>query len=562
MQDLFAKAISLHEQGNYQQAKQLYDDFLQQNPDNAAGYHQLGLLWFAEKNFVKANDSICQAIKLDATQPQYYNNLGNVFVAENNLSAALEHYLQAIQLDDNYVDAKCNLAMIYHKQQQFLKAMDLYQAVLIIDPNHCQSHYNLGLLYLAQGNTIAACEHLQQASNLNPNSIVYLHQYANTLLLTDQLTHAKELYSQLLSLQPNHVDILNNLGVIALKQADDQEAINYFTKVIMYDNNHLEARNNLAAIFMQHNRYENAITHYVVILDNNPNNTEALYNIGVAEMSIGKLADSIQHFQQNIKLNNSHVDSYINLGVIYLQQHQYELAKTNLLQALELDPNNKYAKFMLAALTNNAACNIAPVEYVANLFNNYAEYYDHHMCKQLSYNAPAKLFNLFTQHYQHLNNLVILDLGVGTGLVGEYFAPLAKSLVGVDIASKMLEQAARKGCYHQLICNDITDYLATNDLKVDLIVLADVLGYFGNLTKMFTNLSQHLLASGKVLFTIELTDQADFLLQPTTRFAHSIQYVTQQAELNGFSIIEQVIDSARNNAGESVSMVFYLMEQA
>ncbi|EKV03248.1 methyltransferase family protein [Leptolyngbya sp. PCC 7375] len=53
---------------------------------------------------------------------------------------------------------------------------------------------------------------------------------------------------------------------------------------------------------------------------------------------------------------------------------------------------------------------------------------------------------------------VILDVGVGTGLVGMALAELGfDDLIGIDISPGMLEQAAEKRIYRSLICCAIGD---------------------------------------------------------------------------------------------------------
>ena len=50
----------------------------------------------------------------------------------------------------------------------------------------------------------------------------------------------------------------------------------------------------------------------------------------------------------------------------------------------------------------------------------------------------------------------IWDLGCGTGLLGLPLKSVAKRLVGVDLSGKMLERAGAKGCYDDLVRQDIT----------------------------------------------------------------------------------------------------------
>ena len=71
----------------------------------------------------------------------------------------------------------------------------------------------------------------------------------------------------------------------------------------------------------------------------------------------------------------------------------------------------------------------------------------------------------------------ILDLGTGTGLVGEVFRDIARGgrLDGVDIAPRMIEAARRRGIYDDLILVDLETMLHETGAAYDLILAADTM---------------------------------------------------------------------------------------
>ncbi|MCX4239251.1 class I SAM-dependent DNA methyltransferase [Paraliomyxa miuraensis] len=56
-------------------------------------------------------------------------------------------------------------------------------------------------------------------------------------------------------------------------------------------------------------------------------------------------------------------------------------------------------------------------------------------------------------------DLDVLDAGCGTGLCAPLLRPLARTLVGVDLSGKMLDQARRRGGYDELIEAELTEML-------------------------------------------------------------------------------------------------------
>ena len=80
------------------------------------------------------------------------------------------------------------------------------------------------------------------------------------------------------------------------------------------------------------------------------------------------------------------------------------------------------------------------------------------------------------------HRLDVLDAGCGTGLCGALVAPFARRLTGVDLSDGMLAHAKDKNVYHALVKAELTEYLRANREAFDLIVSADTLVYFGDLT--------------------------------------------------------------------------------
>src|SRR5690606_33286381 len=128
-------------------------------------------------------------------------------------------------------------------------------------------------------------------------------------------------------------------------------------------------------------------------------------------------------------------------------------------KALDTEPNNPTLRYMIAALTGIEKIDTAPQIYIKNLFDNYATHFESHL-KQLAYRAPE----LLREHVIALRNPKphswnILDLGCGTGLVGQEFSAYAKHLVGIDLSPKMIEEARRKEIYQELFVDEIENFL-------------------------------------------------------------------------------------------------------
>ncbi len=94
-----------------------------------------------------------------------------------------------------------------------------------------------------------------------------------------------------------------------------------------------------------------------------------------------------------------------------------------------------------------------------NLYRRWAKSYDQDFARINDYNNPAQVADAFTQKHT-ADNVPILDVGAGTGLVGQRLAENGlESIHAIDISPEMLEQAKEKGCYSKSILADLSQPL-------------------------------------------------------------------------------------------------------
>ena len=85
------------------------------------------------------------------------------------------------------------------------------------------------------------------------------------------------------------------------------------------------------------------------------------------------------------------------------------------------------------------------------LYRDWASTYDEHLEQELGYIAPALIATMLADALKD-REAPVLDVGCGTGLVGEYLTSQGFSAIdGLDFSPEMLAQAERKSCYRQLV---------------------------------------------------------------------------------------------------------------
>ncbi len=149
-------------------------------------------------------------------------------------------------------------------------------------------------------------------------------------------------------------------------------------------------------------------------------------------------------------------------------------------------------------------------------------------------------------------DLDVLDLGCGTGLAGAEFRPLARRQTGVDLSPAMLALARGRGVYDELQQAEIVRFLQETAERFDLIVAADVLNYFGDLSPVFTGIACVLRPGGHCAVTLEVGEGPNYRLRGMRRYQHAGEYVQRTAATAGLArcVFDEV--ELRRQHGEPV----------
>jgi predicted TPR repeat methyltransferase len=218
------------------------------------------------------------------------------------------------------------------------------------------------------------------------------------------------------------------------------------------------------------------------------------------------------------------------------KEGKLKLAAEHYTKVLEQDPDHPEARYFLSVVTRGEDPDFIPLELVQDLFDSYAATYDAHVVETLRYQGPQLLRNAVTQVSDVSSPFgAVLDIGCGTGLCGMRFRDVATQLVGVDISPQMIGRARERGIYDDLLIGDVGPMLYDFRDRFDLVLAADVLGYFGDLRDVFIGCAGALRHGGRFAFTAEAAqDEARWMYLPGGRFAHGRGHIERRAVDSGF----------------------------
>ena len=215
-------------------------------------------------------------------------------------------------------------------------------------------------------------------------------------------------------------------------------------------------------------------------------------------------------------------------------------AMTAWTRLLQLDVSGLFgAGLKLAA--HGAGTSVPAPAYVEALFDDYAPRFEESLVAKLGYRVPEALAAAIGEAMAARGAERVgraLDLGCGTGLMGEQLRPFADRLEGVDLSAKMLAEARRKGIYDRLEKADLVTFLSGDEGNAGLIVAADVFNYVGALEPALSAASRALMPGGLLGFSLETHAGEDAVLLGTSlRFQHAAEPTLALCRALGLEVV-------------------------
>ncbi|HEY4069024.1 MAG TPA: methyltransferase domain-containing protein [Burkholderiaceae bacterium] len=291
---------------------------------------------------------------------------------------------------------------------------------------------------------------------------------------------------------------------------------------------------------------------------------QAALERGLALEAAQQPAQAYALFEQATELDPGNGRAWRQRGNLLRRAGELGAASTCFERAIEAGDDRALNTFFLSAIGVGPVVMAPPASFVSALFDQYAPRFDAHLRDTLHYRAPELLVQWVARDGAassgHPLFDSVLDLGCGTGLMGQAIRPLARRLTGLDLSTQMLERAARTGAYARLVAGGLVEHLQTTDERFDLVLACDVFNYLGELRPVFAGARRVLTPGGGFAFTAEACEaEAGVDLLPSLRYAHSERHLRALAAEHGFKVRAMEKAALREQDGEPIDgLIFHL----
>lgn len=223
------------------------------------------------------------------------------------------------------------------------------------------------------------------------------------------------------------------------------------------------------------------------------------------------------------------------------------------------------AELKLAAHGAGRAGEGTAVGYVEALFDQYAPQFEAALLEKLGYRVPEMLDAMLNEEMsrQGIDGFAqALDLGCGTGLMGEKLRGKVGFLEGIDLSAAMIAETARKGIYDRLDKAELVEFLTHRHAEADLVTAADVFIYCGALPPVLAAVVPAMRPGGILAFSLEAHDGEEAVfLRASLRYAHGIAATRDALVVAGLEVLRFETATLRMDRGQPITGMLVLVRK-
>jgi predicted TPR repeat methyltransferase len=523
------------------------------SPDNPAILTNLSMALLQQGKRADAREFAAKAYIANPRNVEALLVLADCHTHAGDLSDAFEDYDRIIALEPGIAEAHNNRGLLLHRLARPAEALASCDRALALSPSMSDAHVNRGNALSALGRPDEALAAYDQALALNPDRAEAHLGRGNLFFRESRHDEALAAYDRALTLKPGLAEAWLGRGNLLSRLKRFDAALADYDKALALDPALAGAELGRGNAQRERKRYEAALHAYEAALVLKPDLAEAYLGRGDALYDLKRYPEALVAFDRAIAFQAGCANAWLGRGDALRVMGQGADAIAAYRQALALGGNADMIRYSLAALGAEPSPSLSPQNYIVGLFDMYAETFDRDLIDKLKYQSPQLLAQLIARTVPAGARLDILDIGCGTGLMGDGLRALKRILTGVDLSPNMLEQARRRGIYDRLVKSDIAAFLETQTDQFDLTVSTDVFIYIGDLAAIFAGVRRALRSDGLFCFSVEAVDDGDFVLRPTLRYAHSLAYLTRLAGQNKMVVAAIEPHAVRREAQGSVA---------
>jgi predicted TPR repeat methyltransferase len=259
---LLREAVGLHQRGQLDAARALYERVLELAPRQFDALHLSGVIAKQQGQPEQALRLISNAIESDPSHAGARCNLGAALQDLGRVEEALASYELAVQFDPNYALAFCNRGNALRKLGRPQDALASYERALAIRSNYPEAWCNLALLQQELGRSGEALQSAENALSLRATYFDAWCARGGALLGLDRVEEAVDSYERALAIDANSALAHCSHGTALKRLGRLEAALHSYERAIVLKPDYANAHHYRANTLRSLGRNEEAIEAY------------------------------------------------------------------------------------------------------------------------------------------------------------------------------------------------------------------------------------------------------------------------------------------------------------
>jgi len=321
--ELFRRAVTLHQQGNLPEAEELYRTLLKSHPDHFELLQLTGVLNRQTGRLEEAAGLMQRSLALNPNQAHVHNNLGNCLQDLKRFAEALACYERAVALQPDYEEAWYNGGHTLQDLGRHEEALGRYAKAVALKPGHAEAHFQCGNVLQQLGRHAEALAAYERALDLGLGHAEVHYQRGNCLQALQRSAEALACYEKSLALRPDHAAVCNNRGNALRDLKRFGEALASYRRAAEIDPAWPEVYGNIGNALQELGRHGEALAAYDRVIASKPDYAEAHYNRGIALQELRRFAEALAAYDKAVALKPDYVDAQWNKARLLILTGRY-----------------------------------------------------------------------------------------------------------------------------------------------------------------------------------------------------------------------------------------------
>lgn len=348
-------------QGKKNEASNLMEDILKQDPKDMAVRRARAYMWLEEAKPEQVDKTIAEfrlLVKEKPGEPILHFDLGRVLLLKGDLDSAKREFLEARRLNEDFMAPRVALAEIGMRQKRYQEVLDFAGEILTRWPRDPRGRLLRVIGLMGMKDYGKARVELTRLTREFPRYTDAQLQLGLLNLAEKRFKEADQIFRQLQQSQQNDIRPLEGMVEARLMQQQFADALQILQDQLKKVPDSTVLQLTYANTAARAGKYDVALGIYQKLASSNPNSAELQMRVGIVQSQKGDLQAAIKAFEKAATLAPNDPRPLIAQAEAYNRGGQKQQAIELYRRSLRIQADNPHALNNLAFLLAETSANL------------------------------------------------------------------------------------------------------------------------------------------------------------------------------------------------------------